>query len=180
MSPAHRLSCRRLSCLLLTAGTVLAWPVPHAGADVLQSPQGYAVTIPHGWQTRHEVDTHPDGGSTDMTFTHPPGAFPLFRVEVDPQRRASMQGAEAMQAAFIRGRMAGFRVVAQRLRRVAGSPASETAAGGPYQGQPVLLDMIYTIHAGRVYTITLMTTPKTLKTDLGTFDHILGTLRWTQ
>ena len=173
MSPA-----RVLSCLLVAAGAALAPFGPPARADVLRSPLGYAVTVPHGWQTRHEVRAYPDGGRTDMMFTHPPGAFPLFRVEVDPQRRATMQNAEGMQAAFIQGKMAGFRIVQQRLRRVAGSPASETAAVGPFQGQQVLLDMIYTIHAGRVYTITLMTTPKTLKADLSTFTRILGTLHW--
>jgi hypothetical protein len=174
MSPA-----RVLSCLLVAAGAALAPFGRCAHADVLQSPQGYAVTLPHGWQTRHEVEAHRDGGSTNMMFTHPPGTFPLFRVEVDPQRLATMRNAEAMQAAFIQGKMAGFRVVQQRLRTVAGSPASETAAVGPFGGQRVIVDMIYTIHAHRVYTITLMTTPRTLKADVGMFMRILGTLHWT-
>ncbi len=174
MSPA-----RVLSCLLVAAGAALAPFGRCARADVLRSPLGYAVPVPHGWQTRHEVKAYPDGGKTDMMFTHPPGAFPVFRVEVDPQRRATMRNAEAMQAAFIQGKMAGFRVVQQRLRTVAGSPASETAAVGPFRGQRVIVDMIYTIHAHRVYTVTLMTTPRTLKADVGTFTRILGTLHWT-
>ena len=170
----------RFSRLALAAGVLLTVHAACAHADVLRSPQGYAVTIPHGWQTQHEVKSYKDGGHTDMMFTHPANAFPLFRVEVDPQRKATMRNAEAMQALFIQRQVAGFRVLAQRRRPVAGSPASETAATGPFQGQPVIMDMIFTIHAGRIYTITLMTTPKTQRPDLKTFDHILASLQWTQ
>ena len=41
----------------------------------------------------------------------------------------------------------------------------------------MILGMIYTIHADHIYTITLMTTPRTQRLDLKTFKHILGTLR---
>ncbi len=174
MSPAHR-----LCCLLIAISAALALAGPRVGADVLHSPQGYTVTIPHGWQTRHEVVPFRGGIGTDMMYTHPPKSFPLFRIEVDPQRQATMQNAEAMQAAFLQAKVPGFHLAAQRLRRVAGSPASETAAGGMFEDQQVMMDMIYTIHAGRIYTISLMTTPKTVKADLKTFEHILGTLRWT-
>lgn len=169
----------RFSRSVLAAGGLFALAGAGARADVLHSPQGYTVTIPHGWQTKHEVQSHPNGGRTDMMFTHPADAFPLFRVEVDPQRFGTMRNAGAMQALFVQKRVAGFRVLAQRRRQVAGSPASETAAKGPFQGQPVILDMIYTIHAGRIYTITLMTTPRTQRPDLKTFERILGTLRWS-
>lgn len=174
MSLVHRFS----RCIFI-AGGFLALHAACANADVLHSPLGYTVTIPHGWQTQHEVKSYKDGGRTDMMFTHPNGAFPLFRVEVDPQRQATMQNAEAMQALFIQKQVGNFRVLAQRQRRVAGSPSSETAAIGPFQGQTVIMDMIYTIHAGRIYTITLMTTPRTQRPDLKTFERILGTLQWS-
>ena len=132
-----------------------------------------------GLQTKHEVSSHPSGGRTDMMFTHPVDAFPVFRMEVDPQSLATMRNAEAMQTPSVQKKVAGFHVLAQRRRQVAGSLASETAAGGPWQGQPVILDMIYMIRAGRTYTITLMTTPRTQRLDLKTFKHILDTLRWS-
>lgn len=161
------------------AGIFLVLNAACASADVLHNPNGYTVTIPHGWQTQHEVKSYKDGGHTDMMFTHPADAFPLFRVEVDPQRKATMRNAAAMQVAFVQQQVGGFHVLAQRQRKVAGSPASETAASGPFQGQPVIMDMIFTIHAGRIYTITLMTTPRTQRPDLKTFERILGTLRWS-
>jgi hypothetical protein len=169
-----------LVCFFLVSGAAFGPSSPAARAEVIHSPKGYTVTIPNGWQTSHEVHPQAGGYSTDALYTHPFDALPLFRVEVDPQRAATMQTAAAMQAAFIQRKMPGYRVLGQRRRHVAGSPASETATTGPYQGQPVILDMILTIHGGRNYTITLITTPKTVRADLKTFEHILSTLRWTK
>lgn len=174
-----RLRPSRLPLLYLyAAGLTLALPPTAVQADVLHSAKGYSVTIPHGWQTTHDAKTYSDGWPTDRIYSHPPGAFPLFRVEVDPQGRATMKDAEAMQARFVQQTVPGFRVLQQRMRSVSGSSASETAAVGTFQGRPMLLDMIYTIHAGRGYTLTLMTPPTAMKTNLKTFANILNTLRW--
>ena len=104
----------------------------------------------------------------------------MFRIEVDPQQGATMADAPALQAAFVRTQVAGARVLEQRRRPLAGSPASETMASAPFQGRPVLMDMIFTIHNGRCYTVTLMTTPQTAVADLKTFGGILSTLRWSR
>ena len=45
----------RFTRSVLAAGGLFALAGAGARADVLHSPQGYTVTIPHGWQTKHEV-----------------------------------------------------------------------------------------------------------------------------
>ncbi len=179
MSTAQRFRLRYSPALLFAAGAAASLCSSSVSADVVHSPKGYTVTLPHGWQTQHETHTQPDGWSTDMMIAHPPNAFPVFRMEVDPQGRATVQSAEAMQAAFIQKKVPGFRIIEQRLWHVAGSPASETAAGGSFQGQMVIMDLLYTIHSGKGYTMTLITTPKREQEDMKTFTHILNTLRWT-
>ena len=52
-------------------------------------------------QTKHKVSSHPNGGRTDMMLTHPVDAFPVFRVEADPQHLVTMRNAEARQALFV-------------------------------------------------------------------------------
>lgn len=172
----------RLSlCLSLAALIALDGPGAGSSARAAAAPSrlGYTVTLPQGWQTHTEVKRYSNGTRTDMMWSHPPDAFPVFRIEVDPQGKATPETAPAMQSLFLGQKMPGFRRLAQRPRRVAGVSGSETAAEGMFKGWRVVLNMIYVIHAGRGYTLTLITPRGEEQADGATFDRILGTLHWT-
>jgi len=173
---------KQFVCVSGVGAALLTLGAETARAEFIQSPAGYTVRVPQGWQVQHEWKPYHDrlGRGTDMMFAHPKNHWPMFRVEVDPQGKATMESVPTLFRMFVSTHFPSFRQADQTLCVLHGVETMQTRGWATFQGKNMWIDMLFTITNGKNYTITLLTPADKAKPSEAAYCKIITSLRWTK